>query len=170
MEIKITEKEFKSLSQDAQKELITLLYGESPAMVLHHKPIKHCSINIEQAKRLYSSLSEKSRKFLLMFGSYSTKEDINKPLRNNTRIGMVYVEDICKRLKMDNPRKLSGIQSGITKRLRSIVGDQNAYLLEYDHNTTVKDERGNWIDGAFWVTEETCNVLMELEHQLSSSV
>lgn len=62
--------------------------------------------------------------------------------------------DVAKETEV-SPSDLSGVWGGLTRRVKTITGDSEAYLIDWNKSDPVCDEEGNYIDHRGEVTEMT---------------
>jgi hypothetical protein len=64
------------------------------------------------------------------------------------------IADIAKALDV-KPNELTGVWGGLTRRLKTVTGDSDAYLIDWTKSEPVLDDEENYIDHRGEVTELT---------------
>ena len=64
------------------------------------------------------------------------------------------IADVAKAIGVQ-PSGLSGVWGGLTRRLKTVTGDSDAYLIDWTKSEPVVDEDDNYVDHTGEVTELT---------------
>jgi hypothetical protein len=153
MQIVIESKDFRNLTPETQRELITKFAGSKllqskrsarPVETTWKKPV---DLSKDLAQRLVHGLSENHRKRLEIFA------------RNKGRASM---KDLLAVTGDTHWRALSLFEGAMTRRLRRLIGDveKKAHLIGWDYESTVWDKDHKEIeDGAYYVSPKTAKAL-----------
>jgi hypothetical protein len=153
MHIVIEPKDFRKLSQDTQRELISrfadpkLLESKRSVTAATTNWKKPVDLDKDLALRLVHGLSENHRKRLEIFA------------RNNGRARM---KELLAVTGDSHWRALSLFEGAMTRRLRRLIGDteKKAHLIGWDYDSTVWDKDHKEIeDGVYYVTPRTAKAL-----------
>lgn len=156
MQIVIEPKDFRKLTPETQRELITkfadpkLLQPKRsmrPTETSWKKPV---DLNRDLAQRLVHGLSENHYKRLEIFA------------RNDGRARMTELLAVT---GDSHWRALSLFEGAMTRRLRRLIGDteKKAHLIGWDYESTVWDKDHKEIqDGVYYVTPKTAEALQSI--------
>lgn len=148
--ITLSKSDFHSLSSEAQEEILVLLRSVEPrkapvqpelAEDLDDQPIE---LTPKMTKNFMAGVSDRTESFLRVFAENGGRASLKQ-------LSQVY--------GTEDWRKLSGITAGITRRIRRLFSDEEAYLLAWDEKTEVLDNEGLLIDGVYYVSDMTCHSL-----------
>jgi len=95
-----------------------------------------------QARDFYAGCGAKTRKAIDVIADSSSRH--------------FQIADVAKAIGVE-PSDLSGVWGGLTRRLKTITGDSDAYLIDWTKSEPVLDEEENYIDHTGEVTEMTYN-------------
>lgn len=93
-----------------------------------------------QARDFYAGCGAKTRKAIDVIADSSSRH--------------FQIADVAKAIGVE-PSDLSGVWGGLTRRLKTITGDSDAYLIDWTKSEPVLDEEENYIDHTGEVTEMT---------------
>ena len=138
MQIVLSETDFKKLSAQAQTEILNLQRGNDNGYINGGADSDFGAYDLTPAlaRQFLNGVSDVTRKFVKVFAENRGRAKPDQMLKATGR--SKYTE-------------LTGITSGITRRLRKISGVREAYLLDWDYEG---EEAGTW-DGEWIVTETT---------------
>lgn len=149
----ISENEFQSLSTQAKRELMSRFTDadapkvkpspEMPAVALSDDE-SFAELTVPLARKLVAGLSEKTKELLVLM------------VRQGGRCSL---SDIVRELDLNRWQDSRGMLAGITKRVRTILNSDEAYLLAWDESTNRDDENGKLIDGDFHLHPTTLKSL-----------
>ena len=144
MQLILTEEDIKSFSEDFQKELsskLATIFGFSSAVSVNHLTEEIDKdpeeLPIKAIKRFMSGVSVKTREVLKNFAEL----DGETTVRNLESV----VEDL----------HWPGFMSGVTRRLRSITGDDTAVFFGWED----ADDETHWKDAKVSISPMTCDSL-----------
>ena len=157
MRLVIEKAEFRQLSETAQKEILELYAGrplqtgvqEKPARTRWRVPI---DLTPDLCSRLMHGLGERHRKRLCLFAEGN---------------GRARMSDLLAMTGDREARALSHFEGAVTRRLRRLIGDEEkkAHLIGWDYETTKwNDDQSQIVDGEYYVTPRTTEVLKEYFH------
>lgn len=151
----ISAEHVKSLSKEQQEFLFSLIGGGATAprnpdgvIAQMNEPV---SENLEydphfvefspsQAREFYAGCKDKTRKAVEVIAKSSDR--------------FFQLADVAQAIGVTAP-ELKGVWSGLTRRARSITGDADAYLVDWNKSEGVFDQSGNYIDHRGEITEMT---------------
>lgn len=137
--------EFKSWPQALQDQLIERLFGSSRIALNIPTPVVEMaaplSDEIVEDEHFAELSPSQAREFLNGCGK-KTKAAVIAMASSNDRF--FQLRDVALALKMP-ASELSGVWSGLTRRIRTVTCDPAAYLI-YWHGEAQYDEDGNYID------------------------
>lgn len=142
--IVIHEQDLARLSQPTRRELLALVAGELPKTALTsedeaERPVDWKDeddlpypLGLRDAKDLVRGLSDASRNILRVF------------CRNvDGAVGYATAEELMAVSGHDDPQRLGKAMSGITRRLRSVTGQRDAWIIDWlDEDRVWDPERG----------------------------
>lgn len=144
MHLTISEMEFQRLSAEAKRELMSLLADPGGADAKAKPEVStsglsdddehFAELTVPLARKLAAGLSEKTKELLVVI------------VRQGGRCSL---SDIVRELGLNQWQDSRGMLAGITKRVRTILRSDEAYLLGWDESTNRDDENGKLIDGDF---------------------
>ena len=156
MQIVIEQKDFRKLTPETQRELITKF--ADPKLLQPKRAMRPAEtnwkipvdLNRDLAQRLVHGLSENHCKRLEIFA------------KNNGRARM---SELLAVTGDSHWRALSLFEGAMTRRLRRLIGDteKKAHLIGWDYDSTVWDKDHKEIqDGVYYVTPKTAEALKSI--------
>lgn len=147
----ITTDHLKSLPKQQQDFLFAIVSGQESAFNAPAHPASVTS-DSEMADDHFAELSPgQAREFYAGCGA-KTRKAIDVIAGGTSR--QFQIADIAKALGV-KPSELTGVWGGLTRRLKTITGDAEAYLIDWTKSEPVNDKEGNYIDHTGEVTELT---------------
>ncbi len=146
MQIVLSADDFQSLSEDAQQQILNLLYGT---------PINP-TVTGTEFKGLVDLTPEMVGKFMEGVGFW-TRERLRLIAEHGGRATWELLDDGT------NGELNQGFQSGVTRRIRKLLGDPSANLLGWREGYDEAGERDLDL-GEFYVTHETQRALLAYFH------
>ena len=147
----ITADDLKSLAKKDQDFLFDILTGRKNT--LSEPTGSHTSSQEEDMEdEHFAELSPRqAREFYAGCGS-STRKAIDVIARSDSKY--FQLADVAKETGVA-PSDLSGVWGGLTRRVKTITGDSDAYLIDWEKSDPVYDEDEKYIDHKGEVTEMT---------------
>jgi hypothetical protein len=158
MQIVIEDRDFRKLSGDTQKELMTLMTGKSAEQ--HSQPAHRRTAKMgwrqpvdlapDLAARLLHGLSDENRKRLKLFAEKG---------------GRVHQKELLAVTNQTDMRALSHFQSVLTRRLRRLLNDpeKKAHLIGWDYGATKwNPQKTEIVDGVYFVSDRTAKTLAKI--------
>jgi len=143
----ITAETLKSLPQPIQDAVLAAVFGGTPkpasvssAGMLDEEDESFAQLSPAQAREFYSGCGEKTRKALEVIA--------NSPSR------AFHLADVAKAIGVD-PGDLRGVWGGLTRRLYTVTGETDGYLINWQRHDPVLDDDENYIDHIGEVSELT---------------
>lgn len=145
--ILIERRDIDKLSEPTRKELLGLLLKDTaePMQAEHYfSPEGPTDLTPQLMKKFMSGVSTRTRDGLKVFAEQN---------------GRAKMSDIVKALELEDWRQTKGFQSGITRRVRSVSGDEDGYLLEWDESAAVYSDDEELVDGEWYLSPATTAAL-----------
>lgn len=148
--ISISLEDFQRLSLRTRQEITALLIGEDGFEAQsfmknffdeYGQPIDFTEA---QAKQLIEGIAETTARYLRAFVDGNGKASL---------------EDLLKATGYDTHRDLTGVSSGLTKRVRKIAGSPRAYLVERQWKPSVPLEYRKADTAEYFISEQTLRSL-----------
>jgi len=147
----ITTDHLKSLPKQQQDFLLGIISGREPISDAPAEPrsAEHESemedthfaeLSPGQARDFYAGCGHKTRKAIEVIADSASRR--------------FQLADVAKAIGVE-PKDLTGVWGGLTRRLKTITGDSDAYLIDWTKSDPVLDEKENYIDHRGEVTELT---------------
>ena len=147
----ITADHLKSLAKKDQDFLFDILTGRKntlPEPTVSHTTSQEADVEDEH----FAELSPKQARDFYSGCGTSTRKAIDVIARSDSKY--FQLADVAKETETA-PSDLSGVWGGLTRRVKTITGDSDAYLIDWTKSDAVCDEEGNYIDHKGEVTEMT---------------
>jgi hypothetical protein len=93
-----------------------------------------------QARDFYAGCGPKTRKAIDVIADSASRR--------------FQLADVAKAIGVE-PKDLTGVWGGLTRRLKTITGDSDAYLIDWTKSDPVLDDKENYVDHRGEVTELT---------------
>lgn len=149
----ITTDHLRSLPKQQQDFLFGIISGREPAS---YAPVElrsatngsevedehFAELSPGQARDFYAGCGVKTRKAIDVIADSASHR--------------FQIADVAKAIGVE-PNELSGVWGGLTRRLKTITGDNDAYLIDWTKSEPVLDHDENYIDHTGEVTEMTYN-------------
>lgn len=147
----ITTDHLKSLPKQEQDFLFGIISGRKTAMDAPASQPASQEEDVEedehfaelspgQARDFYAGCGPKTRKAIDVIADSASRH--------------FQIADVAKAIGVQ-PSDLSGVWGGLTRRLKTITGDSDAYLIDWTKSEPVVDEDDNYVDHTGEVTELT---------------
>jgi hypothetical protein len=147
----ITTDHLKSLPKQQQDFLLGIVSGRTTASdapvelqsAAHDAEVEDehfAELSPGQARDFYAGCGPKTRKAIEVIA--------NSPSRH------FQIADVAKAIGV-RPSELTGVWGGLTRRLKTVTGDSEAYLIDWTKSEPVVDEDDNYVDHTGEVTELT---------------
>lgn len=149
----ITIDHLKSLPKQQQDWLISIISGREIASVAQAERLSATSESEEEDEHFAELSPGQARDFYAGCG-VKTRKAIDVIADSGSR--HFQIADVAKAIGVQ-PSDLSGVWGGLTRRLKTITGDSDAYLIDWTKSEPVLDEEENYIDHTGEVTEMTYN-------------
>lgn len=143
----ITTDTLRSLPRDLQDALLVATLGQaarpspaSAAGILDEEDENFAQLSPAQAREFYSGCGEKTRKALEVIANSDSRQ--------------FHLADVAKAIGVE-PGELRGVWGGLTRRLSTVTGDSDCYLINWERHDGEFDEEGNYVDHIGEVSELT---------------
>jgi hypothetical protein len=146
----ITTEHLKSMTKQDQNFLFGILSARGgvpepsePGATAHNSTLddEHfAELSPGQAREFYTGCGPKTKKAIEVIADSSSHQ--------------FHLADIAKAVG-EKPSKLRGVWGGLTRRLTTVTGDSEAYLIDWSRSELVTDDDGNCVDHIGEVTELT---------------
>lgn len=142
MQIVIGKEDFKNLSQKTKEEIIKVFLGEDASKIITEEEDYEGIAELTPflVKRFMESVSDSTKNLLEVFA------------KNDGRASYSLLLECA---GYDDWRKLRGFFSGVTRRVRKIMQDDEICLLEWDEETASRDDDGELVDGEYFMAPTT---------------
>jgi len=144
MKIILETEDFQRLSTAARDEILKLATG-SKVSCNEEDPYGAADLTPALAKKFMAGVSVQTKELLKVFVDNGGRASYSQLLKQQG--------------KYDDWRKLRGFFSGVTRRTRKILQDNEAQLLIWDENTAGYDEEGELLDGEYVMSSMTVKAL-----------
>ncbi len=146
----ITTDHLKSLSKQEQDFLFGIIGGSraasnslEPLPTIHESKVEDehfAELSPGQARDFYSGCGTKTRKAIDVIADSASCQ--------------FQIADVAKAIGV-RPSDLTGVWGGLTRRLKTITGDSDAYLIDWTKSEPILDGNENYVDQTGEVTELT---------------
>jgi hypothetical protein len=143
----ITADTFKSLPKNVQEAVLEAAFGGkiSPttarnAELLDEEDDSFAQLSPAQAREFYNGCGEKTRRALEVIAQSESRQ--------------FHLADVAKAIGVQ-PDELRGVWGGLTRRLYTVTGQNDGYLINWERHDPVNDDEGNYIDHIGEVSELT---------------
>lgn len=147
----ITSDHLKSLSKQEQDLLFNIISGRSPTVDMPTTSLStdpssevedehFVELSPGQAREFYAGCSAKTRKAIDVIADSDSRR--------------FQLADVAKAIGVKTT-ELTGVWGGLTRRSKTITGDNSAYLIDWNKHEGIWDDEGNYIDHTAEVTELT---------------
>ena len=143
----ITADTFQSLPQSIQDAVLAAVFGrgskpplDSNATMLDEEDESFAQLSPAQAREFYAGCGEKTRKALEVIANSASRS--------------FHLADVAKAIGV-KPGDLRGVWGGLTRRLYTVTGETDGYLINWERHEPVLDEDENYIDHIGEVSELT---------------
>ena len=147
----ITTDHLKSLPKQQQDFLLSIVSGRPTASDAPAEPRSaaydsevedehFAELSPGQARDFYAGCGPKTRKAIDVIADSASRQ--------------FQIADVAKAIGVQ-PNELSGVWGGLTRRLKTVTGDSDAYLIDWTKSEPVVDDDDNYVDHTGEVTELT---------------
>lgn len=147
----ITTDHLKSLPRQHRDFLFAIISGQETVLNVAGEPRSaipdseveddhFAELSPGQARDFYAGCGPKTRKAIDVIADSASRQ--------------FQIADVAKALGV-KPNELTGVWGGLTRRLKTITGDADAYLIDWTKSEAINDEEGNYVDHTGEVTELT---------------
>lgn len=143
----ITADTLRSLPQNVQDIVFAAVFGRTakpPATangdMLDEDDESLAQLSPAQAREFYSGCGEKTRKALEAIANSDSRQ--------------FHLADVAKAVGV-KPDELRGVWGGLTRRLYTVMGENDGYLINWERHDPVLDEAENYVDHIGEVSELT---------------
>ena len=148
----ITADTLRSLPQNVQDIILAAAFGRvakplTPANILDEEDESFAQLSPAQAREFHAGCGEKTRKALEVIANSDSRK--------------FHLADVAKAIGV-KPDVLSGVWGGLTRRLYTVTGRNDGYLINWERHEAVLDEHGNYVDHIGEVSELTYQSLRKL--------
>jgi len=149
MKIVLESSDLASLSAGAKNEIISLFRSQP---MNSEGNVEEAEAQGEEEMEGPLELTQKMMKKFMEGVSPESKALLKVFAENGGRASMLKLAQVH---GVDDWRKLRGFTAGLTRRVRNLFQDPEAYILGWDESSEVRDEGGVLLDGVYYVAEMT---------------